>query len=87
MSATSHRVTNSAHVRVRTHRVDLDGALTLRHASRLHHIGIGRRWAGTPVVMLIHELDIRVITENDGALIRELAVDPTSATNPSGNLE
>jgi len=33
----------SEHFRVRRDRVDSDGKLTLRHASRLHHIGIGRR--------------------------------------------
>jgi transposase InsO family protein len=36
----------SEHFRVRRDRVDADGKLTLRHNSRLHHIGIGRRWAG-----------------------------------------
>lgn len=61
--------------RVRKDRVDRDGKLTLRHASRLHHIGIGHRWAGTAVLMLIHELNIRVITENTGELVRELILD------------
>ena len=38
------------HFRVRKDRVDRDGKLTLRHASRLHHIGIGHRWTGTPLL-------------------------------------
>jgi hypothetical protein len=59
--------------RVRTDRVDRDGELTLRHNSRLHHIGVRAR-AGTRILMLIHELDIRIITE-DGDLIRELTLD------------
>jgi hypothetical protein len=68
--------------RVRKDRVDTDGKLTLRHGSRLHHIGIGRRWARTPVLMLIRELGIRVITEQDGELIRELVLDPTRDYQP-----
>ncbi|WP_304051999.1 IS481 family transposase, partial [Jatrophihabitans endophyticus] len=44
------------HYRVRADRVDRDGKLTLRHGSRLHHIGIGRDHAGTPILMLVHEL-------------------------------
>jgi transposase InsO family protein len=71
--------------RVRTDRVDTDGKLTLRHGSRLHHIGIGRHWAKTPVLMLIRELDIRIITETDGELIRELTLDPTRDYQPTGN--
>jgi transposase InsO family protein len=68
--------------RVRKDRVDTDGKLTLRHGSRLHHIGVGRAWAGTPVLMLIRELDIRIITEEDGELIRELTLDPTRDYQP-----
>jgi transposase InsO family protein len=40
----------SEQFRVRKDRVDRDGKLTVRHASRLHHIGIGIRWAGTPIL-------------------------------------
>jgi transposase InsO family protein len=68
--------------RVRKDRIDTDGKLTLRHGSRLHHIGIGRAWAGTPVLMLIRELDIRIITEQEGELIRELTLDPTRDYQP-----
>lgn len=67
--------------RVRNDRVDTDGKLTLRHASRLHHIGVGRAWAGTKVLMLVHELNIRIITE-DGELVRELVLDPTRDYQP-----
>lgn len=65
------------HYRVRRDRVDRNGKLTLRHNSRLHHIGLGRRHAGTRVLMLICELDIRIIDENDGQLIRALTLDPS----------
>ena len=74
----------SEHFRVRKDRVDRDGKLTLRHASRLHHIGIGRDHAGTRVLMLIRELNIRIITEDTGELIRELELDPTRDYQPTG---
>jgi transposase InsO family protein len=72
----------SEHFRVRKDRVDRDGKLTLRHASRLHHIGIGRRWATTPVLMLIRDHNIRIITEDTGELIRELVLDPSRDYQP-----
>jgi hypothetical protein len=49
---------------------------------RLHHIGIGRRHAGTHVRLLIHELHVRVLTE-DGELLRELVLDPSRDYQPN----
>jgi transposase InsO family protein len=70
--------------RVRADRVDADGKLTLRHAGRLHHIGIGRAHARTRVLMLVHDLDIRVINAATGELIRELTLDPSRDYQPTG---
>jgi hypothetical protein len=64
------------HYRVRVDRIDTTGVVTLRHNSRLHHIGIGRRLAGTRVTLLVADLHIRIITD-DGELLRELILDPT----------
>jgi len=50
--------------------------ITLRHNSRLHHIGIGRRFARTRVLVLVADLDVRVLTE-DGELLRALTLDPS----------
>ncbi len=72
----------SEHFRVRKDRVDSDGKLTLRHASRLHHIGIGRRRAGTRVLMLIRDRNIRIVDEETGELIRELDLDTTRDYQP-----
>jgi len=72
----------SEHFRVRRDRVDSDGKLTLRHNSRLHHIGIGRRWAGTNVLILARDLELRIITEDGGQLIRQLTLDPTRNYQP-----
>jgi transposase InsO family protein len=65
-----------SHYRVRHDRIDPSGVITLRYNSRLHHIGLGRANAGTRVVVLVADLDIRVLTE-DGELLRELTLDPS----------
>lgn len=70
------------HYRVRTDKIDRWGAVTLRHNSRLHHIGLGARLAGTPISLLIDDLHIRVIHRHTGALIRELTLDPTRDYQP-----
>ena len=67
--------------RIRHDRIDSNGKLTLRHNSRLHHLGMGRRYAGTHVLLLIHDLHIRVVT-TDGRLLRELQLDPTKDYQP-----
>jgi transposase InsO family protein len=77
--------TADTHHRVRTDRVDANGKLTLRLGGRLHHIGIGRTHARTPVLMLIHDLHIRVINAATGELLRELILDPTRDYQPTGN--
>jgi hypothetical protein len=66
-----------SHYRVRRDKIDTTGVITLRHNSRLHHIGLGRRHAGTRVLLLARDLNIRVVTE-DGQLLRELTLDPTT---------
>ncbi|CAA9245893.1 MAG: hypothetical protein AVDCRST_MAG83-1899 [uncultured Arthrobacter sp.] len=55
--------------------------ITLRHNSRLHHIGIGRRHAGTDVLVLVHDLHIRVL-DSDGNLLRDLTLDPARDYQP-----
>lgn len=62
--------------RVRNDTVDNDGKLTLRHNGKLHHIGIGRDHARTPVLMLIYGLDIHIIHARTGHTIRQLTLNP-----------
>lgn len=69
------------HYRVRKDRIDTSGVITLRHNSRLHHIGLGRRHAGTRVLILVADLDVRVLTE-DGELLRALTLDPSRNYQP-----
>jgi transposase InsO family protein len=64
------------HTRVRRDLVDAGGTITLRHNGRLHHIGVGRTHARTPILMLINGLDIRIIHATTGQIIRELTLNP-----------
>jgi transposase InsO family protein len=70
-----------AYFRLRNDTIDQHGKVTLRHNGVLHHIGIGRRHAGTTIRMLIHETEIRIIT-TDGELLKELTLNPTSNYQP-----
>ena len=70
------------HHRLRTDKVN-NGRVTLRHDSRLHHIGLGAAHNGTPVLMLIDGLHIRIIT-HDGQLLRDLTLDPSRDYQPLG---
>lgn len=64
------------HYRVRYDQVDHHGVVTLRYDSRLHHIGLGARHRGTPIVLFVADRDVRIVTEN-GQLLRQLVLDPT----------
>jgi transposase InsO family protein len=74
-------LTLEGHHRVRRDRIDKTGCVTLRYRSKLRHIGIGRAHAGTRVLLLVNDLDVRVITEN-GELLRQLTIDPTKNYQP-----
>jgi transposase InsO family protein len=73
-----------AHDRVSTDTVDSNGTVTLRHGGKLHHIGIGRTHSRTRVLLLIQDLNIRVINAATGELLRELALDPSHDYQPTG---
>jgi len=70
------------HDRVRHDRIDTDGKVTLRVNGRLHHIGIGRTHARTPVLLLVHDLHVRVVNAATGELLRELTIDPARDYQP-----
>lgn len=73
-----------AHARVRHDRVDTSGTITLRVASRLHHIGIGRTHAGTHVLVLVNDLEVTIINAATGEVIRELTIDTSRDYQPTG---
>jgi hypothetical protein len=70
-------------VRVRRDRIDNNGKVTLRHRTRLHHIGVGHAHKGKRVIMLVDGLDVRVVSQ-DGELLRQLTLDPTRDYQPQG---
>jgi transposase InsO family protein len=55
--------TARGHFRIRHDTVDQFGKLTLRHGSRLHHLGVGRPHAGTPVLILVTTTTVTVISK------------------------
>lgn len=75
---------HTTHHRVRHDIVDKAGAVTLRHNSKLHHIGIGKPHTGTRVILLVADLDIRIIDADTGELLRALTLDPTRDYQPRG---
>jgi Integrase core domain len=72
------------HYRVRHDKIDAAGVITIRYNSRLHHIGLSKRRRGTHVIVLINDLDIRVLHRDTGHLIRKLVLDPTRDYQPRG---
>ena len=66
----------AAHLRVRQDRVDTNGTITLRYQSKLRHIAVGRAHKYEAVRLFIADDHVRVVSE-DGALIRQLRIDPS----------
>lgn len=75
---------HDAHTRVRHDRVDKTGCITLRIASKLHHIGISRTHAGTHVLVLVNDLEVTIINAATGELLRELTIDTSRDYQPTG---
>jgi transposase InsO family protein len=65
-----------AHTKVRRDRIDQTGCFTLRYRSKLHHVAVGRAHKGKRVLILVADLDIRVLDEN-GVTLRHLELDPS----------
>jgi hypothetical protein len=56
--------------------------VTLGVAGRLHHVGVGRTHARTHLVMLVNDLQVRIVNAATGELLRELTIAPAATTNP-----
>jgi len=67
--------------RLRFDKVDRTGSVTLRYRGRIHHIGIGRPYAGWRVVLLVDGRRIEVVAL-DGSPLRRLVLDPTRDYQP-----
>jgi transposase InsO family protein len=71
------------HDRVRTDIIGTTGTVTLRHGGKLYHIGVGRTHARTCVLLLVRDLDIRIINAATGELLRQLTLDPARNYQPT----
>ena len=70
------------HARIRHDRIDKSGTVTLRVHGQLRHIGIGRTHTGTHVILLVDDLQVRVVNAATGELLRELQIDPERDYQP-----
>ena len=71
-----------SHDRTRHDIVSTAGNVTPRVAGQLRHIGVGRTYARTRVILLAQDLHVRVIDAATGELIRELIIDPSKDYQP-----
>jgi hypothetical protein len=61
----------------RADRINQAGSITLG-------VSVGRHHYRTRVLVLVHDLDVRIIHAATGALLRELTLDPTRDYQPTG---
>ena len=80
-SPSGDRSTDS-HDRTRHDIVSTAGNVTLRIAGKLRHIGVGRTYARTRVILLVQDLHVRVVNAATGELIRDPIVDPSKDYQP-----
>ncbi len=68
--------TREGHYRLRYDRIDTDGHVSIRHAGRMHHLGRGRRHAGTRILALADTDTITVIRLDTGEILSTHTIDP-----------
>jgi transposase InsO family protein len=83
-AAPSSDRSSDTHDRVRHDKIDKAGSVTLRVAGRLRHIGIGRTYARTDVILLVQDLHVTVINAATAEILRELIIDPRRDYQPTG---
>jgi hypothetical protein len=64
------------HYRIRHDRVDKLGNLTLRHAGKLHHLGVGARHKQQRVTILVDHTSATVIQQDTGEILSRHHIDP-----------
>jgi transposase InsO family protein len=75
----------STHFRIRHDTVDQFGKLTLRHASQLRHLGIGRAHTGTPVLILVTTTTVTVISKTGHHVLSTHHIEPDKNYWPNQN--
>jgi transposase InsO family protein len=68
----------------RTGRVGSNGTITHSHDGRRHHIALGRRHAGTTVLVTSTGPAVQIADAATGEVLRELTIDPTRDYQPTG---
>ncbi len=76
--------TADRHDRVRRDKIDKAGSVTLRVAGQLRHIGVGRTYARTDVILLVQDLHVTVINAATAEILRDLIIDPRRDYQPTG---
>ena len=61
------------------------GSIALHHNIKLHHLAVGRHHAGERVLVLVHDLEIRVLPEA-GKLLRDLTLDRSRDYQPQAEV-
>lgn len=64
------------HFRIRLDHVDQHGAISLRRAGRMHHLGVGARHRGTPVLILLDATTATVSNRTTGEILSRHTIDP-----------
>ena len=72
------------HDRVRHDKIDKAGSVTLRVAGRLRHIGVGRTYARTDIILLVQDLHVTIVNAATGEILRDLIIDPRKDYQPTG---
>jgi hypothetical protein len=70
--------------RTRRDKIDKAGSGTMRVAGRLRHIGVGRTYSRTDVILLVHDLHVTVVNAATGEILRDLVIDPRRDYQPTG---
>jgi transposase InsO family protein len=70
-----------SHMRIRHDKVDAYGKVTLRYEGRLRHIGLGARFSGRTVVLMVADDEVRILTP-EGEPLRTLTLDRARDYHP-----
>ena len=62
--------------RVRYDKVDTTGKVTLRRAGQMHKLGIGRKHAGTKILILVENENVTITARMTGEILGEYLVQP-----------
>jgi transposase len=77
--------TGSEPFRLRLDHIDNGGKVSLRRAGRMHHLGIGYRHRGQPVLLLADPATITVVHRTTGEVLSEHDIDPPEPTGATKN--